>query len=308
MKENIPVILFAYARPDHLRQTLQCLRQNKVPLIIAFSDAARSSIDEERVELVRKQLHEIDWCETRIIERRKNLGLGKSIISGVTEALMEFEIVIVFEDDLICVPGTYNYLCSALRHYQTNTNVMSVTGWNHPELIPSDIEDQPYFDGRSDCLVWGTWRRVWQEMGSDSKSLLKSCEAQGIDIYRYGADLVDMAEIEIMKNIWAVRFLFLHILNKGLCLRPPWSMVEHIGHGSLATNASDWEKWKNPPLKQAPPIPQEWPAPIEHPQCPTLNQKAFGSRPTLLRQIFRKFRLSTKKMTAKLANLDSRKK
>jgi uroporphyrinogen-III decarboxylase len=39
MGNLIPIVLFAYARPDHLQHTLNCLKADQVPLIIAFSDA-----------------------------------------------------------------------------------------------------------------------------------------------------------------------------------------------------------------------------------------------------------------------------
>lgn len=40
---QIPIVLFAYARPDHLSRTLECLKINQVPLIYAFSDDRQSS-------------------------------------------------------------------------------------------------------------------------------------------------------------------------------------------------------------------------------------------------------------------------
>jgi hypothetical protein len=67
---------------------------------------------------------------------------------------------------------------------------------------------------------------------------MKMCEEKGIDVYRYGADLPDMAKSELKRNIWAVRLLYWHIYNRGLCLHPPWSMVENIGFGSDATNTA----------------------------------------------------------------------
>lgn len=225
----IPVVLFAYSRPDHLRRTLACLCENNVPLIYAFIDGPKTPELAERVNQVSRILHTIDWCEMHIFERTKNFGLGKSILTGVTEVLQQYNAILVFEDDLICVPGTYQYLCSALIHYQDNPKVMSVTGWNHPIICPSNITDQPYFDGRAECLVWGTWAKSWSGMEVDAKTLMQQCKSQGIDIYKYGADLVDMANAELRQNIWAVRLLYLHILKKGLCLRPPWTMVEHIG-------------------------------------------------------------------------------
>jgi len=117
-------------------------------------------------------------------------------------------------------------------------------------------------------------------MQEDARTLMQKCQAEGIDVYRYGADSPGMAEVEVQTNIWAVRFLYWHILNRGLCLRPPWSMVEHIGFDAEATNASA-ESWiKNPPLKPSPPIPAEWPEPVEHPACYSLWPKVCGTRPT----------------------------
>lgn len=283
MPDTIPVILFAYSRPDHLSRTLECLRADKVPLIHAFCDGPKTPEVVSRVSQARQILRSIDWCEVVMHERQENLGLGRSVRSGVTEALRKYDAIIVFEDDCICVPGTYEYLSAALRQYFDSHKVMSVTAWTHPKVTPTNVDDQPYFDGRAECLVWGAWARSWDGMDQDAMKLARQCKKKGIDIYRYGADLIRMAEAELKQNIWAVRWLFLHILRGGLCLRPPHSLVEHIGFDELATNASDGAEWSNPPLLSCPPIPEEWPAAVEHPDCASLWQKAckkpcFGDR------------------------------
>jgi hypothetical protein len=231
------------------------------------------------VNLVREMLRAIDWCDVHLTERETNFGLGKSILTGVTDVLQRHDSVIVFEDDLICVPGTYQYLAAALEHYVGDDQVMSVTGWTHPLVTPPGVTDLPYFDGRAECWVWGTWSRGWKGMETDAKSLMEQCRANGIDIYRYGADLVEMADTELARNIWAVRFLYLHIIRRTLCLRPPWSMVEHIGFDERATNASE-EMWlENPPLRACPPIPSHWPLAIESPECASLHQRVGGAPP-----------------------------
>lgn len=299
----IPVVLFAYARPDHLRRTLACLRENQVPLIYAFADGPKTPEVVERVNEVRQILHEIDWCEVQLAERAENLGLGKSILTGVTEVFQKHESIIVFEDDLTCVPGTYQYLCAGLRQYKDDPRVMSITGWTHPRVTPSTVTDQPYFDGRTDCLVWGTWRRAWQGMEQDSLAMMNVCEKRGLDIYRYGADLVEMAKIEKARNIWAVRFSFLHILNKGICLRPPYSLVEHIGYGTLSGNVSTREgyTWYVPLPEVCPPIPPIWPEAVENPECPRLWQRECGirpeARPDLARRVLGKLKRRLAKMT-----------
>jgi putative methyltransferase (TIGR04325 family) len=280
MNATIPVVLFAYARPDHLRRTLACLRENQVPLIYAFSDGPRTVDKTPLVAQVREILRGIDWCQVILCERQESWGLGRSILAGITQVLSRHEMCIVFEDDLICVPATYQYLAAALRHYKDDLRVMSVTGWTHPGVTPGDVTDQPYFDGRAECWVWGTWARAWQGMDRDAQTLIQECRRRGIDIYRYGSDLPAMAEVELRNNIWAVRWLYHHILHSGLCLRPPWSIVEHIGFDAQATNASDGGKLANPPLKPCPPIPTEWPEPVENPQCPRLSQQFYGIRQT----------------------------
>jgi putative methyltransferase (TIGR04325 family) len=210
------------------------------------------------------------------VRREENWGLGQYILSGVTEVLSRHEMCIVFEDDLICVPGTYQYLAAALHRYKDDPRVMSVTGLTDPRVTPGDVGDQPYLDGRAECWVWGTWRRAWQGMlKRDAGSLMLACEAKGIDRNKYGSDLPAMAQMELQRKIWAVRWLYHHILHGGLCLRPPWSMVEHIGFDAQATNADDGGKLANPPLKPCPPIPSEWPRPVEHPQCPKLAWRFY---------------------------------
>ena len=284
----VPVVLFAYARPNHLNRTLACLRENNVPLIYAFADGPKTPEASERVNEVRQILRAIDWSEVHLVERTENLGLGKSILTGVTEVFQQHDAILVFEDDLICVPGTYAYLCAALDQYQDDARVMSVTGWTHPLVIPSDISDKPYFDGRAECWVWGTWAHVWREIPMDPPWLVAECKRRGIDIYRYGADIVGYARRDPQMAVsWDTPMLFYHILHGGLCLRPPWSMVEHIGLDALATNASDGSKWANPPLKPCPPIPAQWPEPVEHPACGRLHRKVCGTRPTVPGRLYR---------------------
>src|ERR1700690_4362230 len=208
MISPIPVVLFTYARPDHLKRTLECLSVNNIPILYAFSDGPKTPEMAGRVNEVREMLRAINWCEVNLVERTENLGLGKSILTGVSEVFQKHGAIIVFEDDLICVPGTYKYLGAALQQYKDEPRMMSVTGWTHPQVTPSTITDQPYFDGRTESWSWGTWARVWKGMEQDAMSLVNSCIENKIDVYRYGADLLEMAKAEKERNIWAVRFSY----------------------------------------------------------------------------------------------------
>ena len=264
---NIPVVLFVYARADHLARTLACLRANAVPLLCAFADGPRGAADAAAVAETRALLRAIDWCEVRLTERTENLGLGRNVLAGVSEIAAHHEAFLVWEDDLICVPGTYAWLCAALRHYVGDTRVRSVTGWTHPRITPSDVGANPYFDRRAECWVWGAYGRSWSGMEQSALEKMAAVRAGGLAPEAYGADLPVMAAAESGQNIWAVRWLYHHLQLGGLCLRPPWSMVEHIGLGVGATNAAAATDWANPPLRPAPTIPSFWPEPQENPAC-----------------------------------------
>jgi hypothetical protein len=275
MSDLIPVVLFAYARPEELRQTLESLRENAVPLIYAYSDGPATPEKQTKVDEVRRILHAIDWCEVVITERAENWGLGRSILNGVTEVFKRHQALIVFEDDLVCVPGTYRYLCAALEHYRDDPRVMSVTGYTHPSICPDDVGDQPYFDGRFSSWAWGSWARSWEGIDRSALELMDAVRAKGHNPAHYGIDLPATARRAARKNLWAIRFVYLHILKGGLCLRPPYSMVENIGGGANATNSKYMDTWSNFPLKPCPPIPSKWPEPVENPQCAALVQARY---------------------------------
>lgn len=295
----VPVLVFAYARPDLLLKTLGCLRVDSVPLVYVFSDGPRTQETASAVGRVREMVRAIDWCEVISVFQPENLGLGRSILAGVSRVLETHETVLVFEDDLICVPGTYQYLAAALARYAAETKVMSVTGWTHPSVTPRNVMVEPYFDGRAESLVWGTWRRAWQGMAADAMTQVQACRARGIDVHRYGADLLPMAQVELERNIWAVRWLYHHLAQGGLCLRPPHSLVEHIGFDDRATNAADGLQWMNPPLRPCPPIPVEWPTPLENAQCAPLWRKAFGRGTRLQLKLRRKLRRAVELVAGK---------
>lgn len=279
----IPVVLFAYARPAHLQRVLTCLRADRVPLIHAFADGARGAADGAAVAEVRAMLRAIDWCDVRLVERTENLGLGRNVLSGVADVAARHEAFIVWEDDLVSVPGTYGWMCAALRQYAAEANVMSVSAWTHPRVTPPDVGETPYLDARADCWVWGAWPRSWAGMERTACEKMQAVAAAGVAPDAYGADLPRMARDERRRNIWAVRWLYHHLEHGGLCVRPPWSMVEHIGFDATASNAEEAMQWANPPLRPVPPLPTTWPRPVEHPQCRVRWQEAcprigLGSR------------------------------
>jgi hypothetical protein len=266
-RDAIPVVLFAHARPVHLARALGCLQENRVPKLWVFADGARNAADAVAVAETRALLRRTNWCDITLIERASNLGLGHNVLSGVTEIAAQYDAFIVWEDDLICVPGTYDWMAAALRFYADNERVMSVTGWTHPRVAPAG-QTKPYFDARPESWSWGAWSRSWRGMPEETAlEKMAALQRRGIDPAVCGADLPLQAAAETSRNLWACRWAYHHLQHDGLCLRPPWSMVDHSGFDALATNAPESSGWHHAALRAEPPAPWPWPEPREEREC-----------------------------------------
>lgn len=273
---SAPVALFVYARPDHTERILQSLKDEQVSRLYIFSDGAADRSAKKAVAEVRKLVRSIDWVETRISERWRNLGLGRSILTGVTDVFKREDRVIVFEDDLEIVPGIYAFFCAALDAYADAQNVFSVTAWNHEFIRPPDVHREYYFTDWPNCWSWATWRRAWIDMDRPALELMRACERKGLDVYKYGRAFPEMARSEKERNVWAVRHCYQHLLHGGLCLYPPVSMVSHIGAGVEATNCKGQDAWSFQNLSGAPPLPDVWPRPVPRPGIPELWRRAMN--------------------------------
>lgn len=280
-QELVPVVVFAYARPQFLARTLSALEAEAVPLVYIYCDGPKHEGERSVTEQVRAVAQRPSAFERVILTRDENWGLGRSILQGVTEVLTKHPWAVVFEDDLEFAPGTYRYFCDALRRYRDEPRVMSVTAWTHPRVTPTGLTTDAYFDGRAESWSFATWARAWRGMEQPALTQYARCRAQHVDTYRYGKDLVGMVRAEQRSNLWAVRFAYHHLLHDGLCLRPAKSLVNHVGFDTFATNAPNTQHWLNAELPPRAPRFERWPEPLEAPECPDVWQKAAGSRPGL---------------------------
>lgn len=289
----VPLVLFAYRRPDLLARCLASLRANRVPLLYAFSDGPRQPEDAPLVDEVREILRAIDWAECIVVERERNFGLGVSVITGTSQVLERYDAVIGVEDDLVLADGAYGYLCAALARYATDLRVTSVTGWSHRRITPVTAVARPFFCGRPMTLAWGTWARVWQGLpDNDATTLLAHARTRGLDVARYGGDVPAEALTEHERNIWGPRWAAYHYVSEGLCLYPPWSMVTHIGYDARASNAPNAPGWEDYPMPAPPLDTIAWPEVREEPGAAALWKRYQDPprQPPIWRRAFNRLR------------------
>ncbi len=252
---NAPIALFLYNRPWHTRQAVEALLANaeapETPLHI-FSDAPKDISASEAVAQVRAYIREIrGFKSVSIIERETNLGLGRSIIDGVTRVCEEHGRVIVLEDDLIASPFFLAYMNDGLVRYAEDERVISIHGYVYP--VGPELPETFFLKG-ADCWGWATWRRGWKLFEPDGKKLLTELSERGLT-WKFDYDgayphtRMLKAQIEGKNDSWAIRWHASAYARGKLTLYPGRSLIQNIGfdnsgihcgsNGALAAKMTD---------------------------------------------------------------------
>ncbi len=244
-----PIALFAFRRPDHTKLVIDALLLNKEANqseIYIYCDGPRGIEDNDLVFQVRKYVRGVSGFKSiHIIERDKNYGLAKSIISGVTEILEKYESVIVLEDDIVTSPYFLAFMNDGLVKYKNNTKVASIHGFVYPvsQKLPNN-----FFLRGADCWGWATWRRAWQKFNSNGIELLTKLKNNELvddfdfhGAYHYSEMLLN--QIKGQNQSWAIRWHASMYLENMLTLYPGKSLVNNIGHDDSGTHSGMTNKY-----------------------------------------------------------------
>jgi len=242
------IAVFAYNRPEHLKRVLSGLRRNGIEHLYIFADGPKNEDDKQQVSDVRNIIAQIDWCQTTVTARDRNLGLAESLTSGIERVFEDHDRIIVLEDDCIPASNFVSFMNIFLERYAGDERVMNINGYSPPIDIPDDYPYDVYFTYRSSSWGWATWRSAWEQFNRDPLSL-EELEAKKAEVRRAtkkaGKDLYPMMRNQLEGNIdsWAVWWSFAIAVNDGLCLNPVNSKVRNIGHDGTGTHTGESEKY-----------------------------------------------------------------
>ena len=219
-----PICLFAYKRPLHVKQAIDALRTNPLASrtnLVIYSDGAKGAGDVSAVQEVRMACHAVSgFASVRVVERESNLGLSRSVISGVTEMCKTFGRVIVVEDDLVVSPYFLDYMNAALDLYETDEKVFSIHGYVFP--VRASLPETFFLLG-ADCWGWATWSRAWKNLETDGSRLLENLSRRNLlrrfdfnGAYDYSGML--QQQIDGQVDSWAIRWQASALLLGGLTL------------------------------------------------------------------------------------------
>ncbi len=209
-----PVLIFCYNRPNKLKNLINSIQNNfdySKYKYYFFCDGPKNAIDRTKIKKNLEVIKNFKVKNKIIIKKKKNYGLAKSIISGVSSVLKMNKFCIILEDDLVLEKNCLKFLNFGLNRFYKDKSIGSISGYSyvHNANIRKSVK---WFKLHRHCSwSWGTWRRVWKKIDWDTKHLSKDYISKMYKqkiFFRAGNDIIPMLlaqKINVI-NSWAVRF------------------------------------------------------------------------------------------------------
>jgi hypothetical protein len=254
MSRCAPIVVFAFNRPEHTRNTLSALAENILAAdsdLTVYCDGPRTREEEATTQEVRNISRAArGFRSVRVVERPANFGLARSVITGIDEALAANDRVIVVEDDLVTTPHFLSFLNAGLDVYATNDRVISVCGYSFP--VRGELPESFFLPGAF-CWGWGTWKRGWQLFDRDAARVFDRLLERDL-IYEFDFEGSDPLMRALQRTVnkdpradsWATRWMAAACLHSMVSLYPGRSLVANIGFDGSGRHANHDERFATP--------------------------------------------------------------
>ena len=246
-----PILILAFNRPNETENLINKLAHHK-PLKIYFNQDGPRENNKYDKKLCAEVLNIVDkkinWnVEIKKKINKKNMGLKKSVESGIDWFFKNEEFGIILEDD--CSPNTnfFNFCSQMLIDHMKNEKIFSISGSNfiHNKF---NIEEDFFYSKYAHCWGWATWKRAWVKYDGNLNGLFDYVSSNKWKTLHENI-LEQHYWINIFKkvhhgkiNSWAFPWLFSIWKNDGLNIIPSKNFVENIGFGPNATNTFSYDK------------------------------------------------------------------
>ena len=231
-----PIVLIAFNRANHFKQTLSALAKNKEAkdsMLYICIDGPRNLEEKKNqkemcdyVEIIRTQ-----FLNIKIIKQNYNIGLAKNMIQNVTSIVNKHGKLIVIEDDDFVSEAFLKFMNDALTYYEPHKKVWHIASHtfvnNHEKINDVFLHRVMY------CWGWATWKDRWSFFEKDPEALIN--EFTNEDIKKFNLDDTEPFWSQVLNNYsghintWAIFWYATIFKNKGLCMNPFYSYVRNIG-------------------------------------------------------------------------------
>jgi hypothetical protein len=233
MSSLAPVALFVHARLEHTIKVINALKLNKLAdstELYIFSDGARNNDEENMVSSIRLLISDVEgFKKIEVVERKKNYGLKKNIIEGISSVLANHESVIVLEDDIVPKLTFLTSMNAYLNKYKECDEIWHISAWN----VGVDGDYSCFKSHFMSCWGWATWSNRWLKLELDPLLIIKKMSIY--DRYKFNINgsfpffSHIIGNLIKKRNTWAIFWAASIFINGGKTITPIISEVRNIG-------------------------------------------------------------------------------
>ena len=254
--ENAPVVVFGYNRCEKLYNCLKSLMDcdlSENTDVFVYADGAKNDTDIPKVMETRNMLYKLKeehpFHLFELIEREHNLGLGRSVITGVTEVLEKYGRIIVVEDDLLLSKDFLRYMNGALEFYNDKKMYGSISAYTYPLKNLEKYDKDIYAMRKGECWGWATWWDRWKNVDWDLKDFDKYLAdkrwRKGFANLEVGLEEQLIEQHAKRLDAWAARWCF-HLYNNDLLtVYPKVCRAINVGTDGSGANCSETHDFDN---------------------------------------------------------------
>lgn len=217
--------------------------------LFIFVDGARKNKvgEKEKVNAVHEYVKSISgFAKISYRFSNENMGLGNSIITGVSKIINKYGRAIVLEDDLVLSRNFLSFMNKGLDLYEKIPEVFSVCGYTNKIKIPKNYEADAYLCTRSSSWGWATWADRWNSVDWRLEDWDRHRKESNRFNHWGGSDCWKMLNDwhKGKNNSWAIRFCFAQFLQNKLSLFPTVSKVKNDGFDGQGTNCKKYSRFR----------------------------------------------------------------
>jgi hypothetical protein len=229
-----PICITAYNRPEHLKKTVDSLRDNylaeKSELFI-LSNAAITSEDEKNVNDIREYAsHITGFKRVTLIKNAVNRGETEHVVKNFTHIINTYKRLISLDDDIVTTRNFLNYMNDSLQYYENNKSIFSIGGFSLPIISDACSNNHVYFLPRPCSWGWATWVDRWMSIQWNiSKEDLK--KVNWFQFNMAGYDLYNMLKEYVAgrTDAYDIAWQYTMYIHKYVTVHPKEGFVTNIG-------------------------------------------------------------------------------
>lgn len=165
-----PVIYIFFNRPELTRRTFAAVRAQRPSRLYLIADGPRPDHPTDALRCQETRLiveNLLDWeCEITRDYSETNLGCGRRLSSGLTNAFALLGEAIVLEDDILPHPDFFRFCDAQLAAHRNDPHVHAISGFQPlgryaPNGGPVVASAFAWIWG------WASWQRAWRDYRFD---------------------------------------------------------------------------------------------------------------------------------------------